>query len=359
MTDALLSWWHLGILTKRRHELLLTRYGSLEQAYERLSAALLSSLGCRKETVERVLHRAERMRLDALRTRMEALGVGVLALDDARYPAILRTIHDPPAFLSFRGDPAALYPPGVGMVGTRGMTSYGANVVRAFVPPLVRAGMATVSGLALGIDTDVATETLREGGTHIAVLANGLGSVYPAANHTLAGHILSSGGLLLSEQPLDYRPETFAFPGRNRIIAGLCRVLVVCQAPQGSGAVITAELALEYAREVCAVPGSIFEPACEGCNTLIASGQARLALSPADVLHACGVLAAEERRTPAFTPSSPHEQAVYGMLAAAPHTVDELVENSGLTADIVGISLTMMELAGAVRQAGEGKWMRA
>jgi DNA processing protein len=182
--------------------------------------------------------------------------------------------------------------------------------------------------------------------------------VYPESNQDLADDILKKGGLFLSEFPLDLPPDTYTFPARNRIIAGVSLGTVVIEAPAESGAIITAELALDYSRDVFAVPGQIFDPNSEGTNRLIAKGQAKLTTSAAEVLREVGVVAPEKKES-AYEAASPEEAKLLAVLTTMPQASDDLVQKSGLPAGSVNALLTMMELSGGVKNVGGGMWVRA
>ena len=354
-----LTWSWLNILSKKRYDALLQLYGSLEGALSHVDQPLLRALSCREETVLTVLNRLEEFQPEAYEQELAKRDIGVLCIEDALYPRLLREIADPPVFLYYRGDLEILEQPCVALVGTRGMSSYGKRVTELFVPPMVSAGVVTVSGLALGIDAQVARETLTAGGKTVAVLGHGMGSIYPRSNAVLAEEIVAKGGLLLSEFPLDVPPDKFTFPARNRIIAGLSKGTVVLEAGEGSGALITADLALEYGREVFAVPGQIFDEHAAGCHACIAQGRAKLVSSGTEVLGDIGVVVSEKSAQQAlYFPKSPTEGVVLRALTGMPQSVSELRERSGLEAASVNAALTMMELAGAAKNTGNGLWVR-
>lgn len=360
MDRSSLLWWHLNILTKERYDAILQVFESLEEAATHINAEFLAGLGCRGDFIENTLLRLEEFDLAREEALLQKTGVRVLMLGDAAYPSRLSQIGDPPVFLSHKGDLSILDQPCIALVGTRAMSRYGRRVTEEFTPALVRAGMVTVSGLALGIDAAVAEETLRAGGRTAAVLGHGLGQIYPKANKELADKIVNTGGLILSEYPLSMQPERRTFPARNRLIAGLSLGTIVLEAPEGSGAIITAELALEYAREVFAVPGDIFDPNYAGSNALIAAGRARLVSSAAEALREIGIAAPSgEEKPSAYQPQNGDEKQVLGVLTTMPQHTDDIVERSGLPAARAGAALTMMELMGGAKNKGGGLWVRA
>ncbi|OIO55513.1 DNA protecting protein DprA [Candidatus Peregrinibacteria bacterium CG1_02_54_53] len=352
-----LTWSWLNILNAKRLEPLLRVYGDLTKALEQLDEPLLKELGCRDDTVYATLNRLEEFDPEAYEQELKKRGLSFITIDDPEFPQQLREIPDAPVFLYWRGDLAILEQPCLALVGTREMSDYGRRVTESFVPEFIRAGMVTVSGLALGIDATVARETLSSSGKTVAVLGHGLAKIYPTENARLAEEIVSGGGLILSEFPLDVKPGKFTFPARNRIIAGLSLGTVVLEAPLGSGALITADLALDYGREVFVVPGPIFDPNYAGCHQILGKGHAKLVSSAADILSELGVVVPEHAPS-SYDPRSAAEETLLRVLTTMPQTADDLTERAGLSASVIASSLTMMELAGAVKQVENGQWVR-
>lgn len=348
----------MHVLTKTRYDAVMQLYGSLAEALPQVGEPFLKALGCRDEGMRDALLRLEEFDLSRYVKRLEQANIRFLTITDADYPALLRELPDPPVFLYAQGDLSLCACPSVALVGTREMTKYGRRVTELLTTDIAEAGMVTVSGLAHGVDTVVAEETLRVGGRHIAVLGHGLSVIYPAKNAELAKDIVAKGGLILSEFPLDYPAGQYTFPARNRLIAGLSRGTVVCEAPAKSGALITAEFALEQGREVFAVPGPITELTYEGCNRLITRGQAKLVTNAADVLEELGVVVSQKKER-AFESDDPIQKAVWKALSQIPMTADDLVQELRADPPAVGVALTMMELAGAVRSVDGGKWVRS
>ena len=354
-TATALTWSWLNILTKKRADVLTEIYGSLEDALGSLDENLLKSLGCREETIYKTLNRLEEFDPSAYQKELEKREISFITIDDPQYPALLRTIPDPPLFLYAKGDLSILSQPCIALVGTREMTPYGHQVSERFASAFVKSDVVTVSGLALGVDAAIAEETIRSGGHTVAVLGHGLANIFPKTNAKIGEKILYSGGLLLTEFPLDAMPDKHTFPARNRIIAGLSIATVVIEAGERSGALITAEFALEDGRDVFAVPGSILESSSDGCNHLIAKGSAHLALGPEDVLTSLSIVASERSSGQISESSSPIAQ----YLSSLPQSIDDLIEKSGLTAQNINTELTMMELDGAAKRMNDGRWVRA
>lgn len=355
-----LTWSYLNILTKRRYDLLLEGFGSLDIALKALDEVLLKKLGCRPDTIIKVLNRLEEFDVASYELQLAKRSISFTTREDEEYPALLSVIDDAPIFLYYKGSLDIVSQSCIALVGTRNMSTYGKRVVEKMVEGLVRAGMVTVSGLAFGIDAEVARETLRHKGKTVGVVGHGLGMMYPKSNSALCEDIIKAGGLILSEFPLDTAPDKFTFPARNRIIAGLCPATVVLEAAVGSGSLITADLALDYNRDVYAVPGQIFDANYEGCHQIIATGSATLVTSPEAILADLGRSAVETSAPVAlFEPQSPEETSVYSALTSIPATIDDLLALSGLSPALLNATLTLLEMQGAARNVGEGKWVRA
>ncbi len=357
MNRAALTWSALGVLNKTRYDAILAIYGDLDQALKHMSEELLSALGCREETVRDTLMRLEELNMENYERQLTTLGIQFLTIEDSAYPSPLRNIPDPPVFLYAKGDLSIADRPSIALVGTRQMNQYGKHVTQIFTPAFVQAQLVTVSGLAEGIDTEAALETLRAGGKHIAVLGQGMMTI-PSSKKKLMEEIIQKGGLILSEFPLGQDSGRYTFPARNRIISGLSRVTVVLQAPAKSGALITADFALEQGKDVFVIPGPITDPTYEGSNQWIARGQAKLVATPNDVLQEMGVITPTATES-VFTSDDPTEQSVWNQLSSVPQIADDIVLKTGLATSVVSAALTMLELKGAVRSVGAGQWVRA
>lgn len=352
-----LTWSWLNVLNAKRLEALLHVYGDLTKALKHIDEELLQELGCRQDTVLATLNRLEEFDPEAYERELKKRDLSFVTIEDDAYPARLKDIPDAPVFLYWRGNLSVLEQPCLALVGTREMSDYGQRVTEEFVPKIVQAGFVTVSGLALGIDAAVARETMAAGGKTVAVLGHGLGKIYPQENARLAEDIIENGGLYLSEFPLDEKGGKYTFPARNRIIAGLSLGTVVLEAPLGSGALITADLALDYGREVFVVPGPIFDPHYAGSHQMLSKGHAKLVGSVADIFSELGVVSPQSAPM-TYDPRSAGEAALLAVLSSLPQTADALMERSGLPAAQIAATLTMMELNGAVKQAGHGQWVR-
>lgn len=276
-----------------------------------------------------------------------------LTRDDVEYPPLLKEIYDPPFCLFVRGE---LKPNEftLAVVGPRKFTSYGKQITEELTRDLVAQGITIVSGLALGIDSIAHQATLNANGTTVAVLGTGINRahVYPACHKQLAEKIIAGGGAIISEYPPGTLPTRFTFPRRNRIIAGMSLGTLVIEAAESSGALITAQCALDYNREVFAVPQNVTSPTALGTNALIKNG-AHPVTSAQDIFDALNLhdvkkfIANRE-----IIPDSPTEAVILKYLSREPTHVDQLVKLSGLDSPAVNSTLVLMEMKGKVRNLG-------
>jgi DNA processing protein len=273
---------------------------------------------------------------------------GVRRLRRPEFPELLRQIHDPPRALFLRGaaDAEVLARPSVAIVGARACSAYGAQVARMLGRECAAAGLVIVSGLARGVDGEAHRGALEADGLTVAVLGCGIDRNYPAAHADLARRICERG-LVLSEYEPGVEPAAWRFPARNRIIAGLAPVTVIVEARERSGALITADFALEGGREVFAVPGEITGSLATGTNRLLRQGAAPL-MSADDVLELFGLAASQQRRAPTVGANA---AAVLEQLADGVASADELARATGLEPGPLAAALAELELAGLAAEA--------
>jgi DNA processing protein len=284
---------------------------------------------------------------DAFRARLAAGGIRWVGGSELSFPRALRAIFDPPPGLFVRGEaPLELLDgPAVAIVGARACSAYGAHVARTFGGELASAGLLVVSGLARGVDGEAHRGAVEAGGATVAVLGCGIDRDYPAAHAELARRICGDG-LIVSEYAPGIEPAPWRFPARNRIVAGLAQATVVVEARERSGALITADLALEEGREVFVVPGEITSALSAGTNALLRLG-ATAATSAADVLEAFGLA----RPDPAPPTLSDAGESVLRRVRNAAASADELVRAVGLDAAAVAAALTELELHGLLTES--------
>ncbi len=253
--------------------------------------------------------------------------IKILTHDFSEYPAILKTITDFPVILFCKGDVSLLSKQCFAAVGSRNITSYGKAIVSRFIPMLVEAGFCIVSGLARGVDAEVHKITLKSGGKTIAVLGSGVDIITPMQNKNLYDDILSDGGLIISEYPLGTEGSKWSFPQRNRIIAGVSLGVLVVEAGEKSGSLITASLATGYGRDVFAVPGPINSDLSVGVNNLLKRG-AIIATEPEDILAQYDLLIKSSIKTkPELSGAA---LGVLGMILPQGVDLNELLLTSGI-----------------------------
>jgi DNA processing protein len=348
---------------------LLERFGSAEAVFAALRSEL-ERLRLRPEAVESIVLRDRHAEAERELERVRALGADVLVLDDGTYPALLREIADPPITLYVRGQwEACLDAPCVAIVGSRRCSTYGQNVALMLARDLATRGVTIVSGLARGIDAAAHRGALDAGGRTVGVLGTGIDEVYPRDHKKLAEEMLARGGALVSQFPLRTPPIPENFPYRNRIISGLSLGVLLVEAAENSGSLITARLAMEQSREVFAVPGNITSRNSFGTNYLIKGAGAKLVQQWQDVAMelppdvAARLLPPEplkKKRGGAATTVpqatlpldlSEGERAVFGLLSAdEPVHIDALVGASQLAvSDLTGVLLGL-EMRELIRQ---------
>jgi len=340
------------------------RFALLERSFPHLGDAWRAPLGellaagLDRRTAEAVVLARDEVDPDTEIERLAGAGVRAIARIDPAYPSLLREIDDAPPVIYVRGALAPEDDWSVALVGTRRATAYGRQAASELARGLAAGGVTVVSGLARGVDTIAHRTTLDAGGRTLAVLANGLDTIYPPENRRLAEEIAESGALI-SDYPLGTKPRADFFPRRNRILSGLSLGTLVVEGDVKSGAMITAKFATEQNRDVFAVPGSIFSPQSRGPLELIRDGATPVS-SAQDILEALNLarVGAQLDFGRAAPPESAEERALMGVLTREPQHVDEVVRGSGLAAAIVSGTLALLELKGLVRDVGGMQFVR-
>ncbi len=314
----------------------------------------LQEAGLEQKISESFLQQRAQMVPQQELARLQQLRIQIITLKDPNYPPLLRKIEYAPAVLYVCGtltDDDNHY--ALGIVGTRRMTCYGRQVTEDLSRELALGKLTIVSGLAMGVDTVAHTAALDAGGRTLAILASGLDCIYPPGNYQLARRIVESGqGALISAFPLGVKPEAGNFPARNHIISGLSLGIVVTEAPEKSGALITAGSALNQGREVFAVPGTIFSPSAKGVNKLIQDG-AHPVTRARDILEQLNFyLVPQQVEAKTILPENDEERMLLAHLSHEPRHIDEIIQASTLSAPQVSALLTMLELKGMIRHMG-------
>jgi DNA processing protein len=330
---------------------LLDYFGSLAAAWQ-ATELQLARIGFDRRTILNLQETRAQLNLDACLEKVQTAGIHLLTWDTPDYPAYLREVPNPPPLLYMQGDLQEVDRWAVAVVGTRRLTTYGRQATHDLVAGLVRNNITIVSGLARGIDAVAHKTAVELGGRTIAVLGSGLDAIYPAEHRPLAQSITQGHGALISEYGLGVQPEAKNFPPRNRIISGLSLGVLVVEAGEQSGALITTNFAAEQNRDVFAVPGNINSPVSKGPNRLIQQG-ARLVSCVEDILEELNIyMVAEQTAVQMALPETAEEAALYTHLSSQPVHIDDLSRASNLPTALVSSTLTIMELKGMVQQVG-------
>ena len=345
---------------------LIKRFGTADRVLGASVAEMAKINGLGFKTAERIAATRDKFDPAPELERAQKLGVWIINLDDERYPPVLRRIYDPPPVLYVKGSLSRDDNLALSIVGSRRCSLYGQEQSSRFAHFLASAGFTICSGMARGIDTAAHQGALSAGGRTIAVQGCGLATVFPPENKKLF-ELITESGACLSELPLEYEPLRVNFPPRNRIIAGLSLGTLVIEAALRSGALITAKAALDYDREVMAVPGKIDSPLSRGSHQLIKQG-ARLIESVEDVTEALGHVgeqlaehvsiaadnAVERAEKTLFDASqlklSDAERKIYDCLSKEPKHVEQVIAETNLAAGVVNATLISMRLKGLIKQ---------
>ncbi len=333
-----------------RFQQILSFFGDLSTAWE-APAAIYQQVGLPERVLSNFLRLRKEVDLDKLYEKIINSGVEVLTSLDEDYPPILKEIDQAPPVLYIKGKLTPADEFAVAIVGTRRVSAYGQQVARDASTFLAGHGLTIVSGLARGVDALAHQHALQAGGRTIAVLGSGVDVIYPPEHRKLAQSIVENGALI-SDYPLGTQPEGVNFPPRNRIISGLSLATIVIEAGESSGALITADFALEQGRDVFAVPGNVLSPASRGTNRLIQKGAYPM-VSPQDVLDVLELSQIEAIKTARqVLPADTTERKILDVMNFEPKHVDEICHAVGMAVEKVSAALTMMELKGMVQHVG-------
>jgi DNA processing protein len=330
-----------------RMQVLIRYFDGLGSAWK-AAPADLAGAGLSLKLIERIVKARSQVDLNQVWSRIEAQGIKILTWMDDAYPQRLKEIEQPPPVLYLRGEylPDDLF--AVAIVGTRRVTPYGRQITEELAAHLAGNGITVVSGLARGVDSIAHQTALKAGGRTVGVLGSGVDKIYPPEHRQLAERMETSGAVVSDYAP-GTPPDASNFPPRNRIISGLSLAVVVIEAGETSGALITAEFAAEQGREVFAVPGSILAPQSKGTNKLIQRGAQPL-LSINDLMQALDLgRMGEHKAARKIIPTDETEARLMSVLGPQPLHVDEIRNQTELPIEKVSATLALMELKGMVR----------
>ncbi|MGZ9234308.1 MAG: DNA-processing protein DprA [Anaerolineales bacterium] len=333
-----------------RMQALIQYFGDLEVAWN-AAPSELARAGLGLKLIERITQARQNVNLEKVWEKIESQGITILTWEDEAYPQRLKEIDQPPPVLYIRGEylPDDLF--AVAIVGTRRVTPYGRQITEELAAFLAANGITVISGLARGVDALAHQTALKAGGRTIGVLGSGVDKIYPPEHRALAEKMMERGAIMSDYAP-GTPPDASNFPPRNRIISGLSLAVVVVEAGETSGALITAEFAAEQGREIFAVPGSILAPQSKGTNKLIQNGALPL-LSVHDLMQALDLTRiGEQKAARKIIPTDETEARLMNVLGEEPLHVDEIRNQAALPIEKVSATLALMELKGMVRQVG-------
>ncbi len=333
-------------------KMLLSFFGSFEAAWKAGPEELMRS-GINKTLAEKIAERRMEINPDEEWEKLRKENIKIIALDNPLYPSLLKEIPNPPYVIYVKGELDMNSAPAISIVGSRKYTSYGYQTALSFAKELADAGLIVVSGMAIGIDSFAHQGALNANGATAAVLGSSLENnhIGPRSNFKLAENILEKGALI-SEYPPGTPANPGLFPARNRLMAGLSLGTLVVEAAENSGSLITANYALEFNREVFAVPGSIFSLQSSGTNNLIKRG-AKMAAGISDILEE---LRLEQKKISSeikkIIPASTEEKKILAFLSHEPSHIDKIAKTTKLKTNVVGSTLALMEIKGMVKNIG-------
>lgn len=347
---------HVPFIGPARLRRLLETFGTLEQAWHAPVQELRRCLENR--AVEGLVQTRASLDVAATMAHIERSGARIVTSSEAAYPGLLKEIAAPPPVLYYLGELLETDRTAVAVVGTRRITPYGREVTARIASGLARAGVTVVSGLARGVDGVAHQAALDAGGRTIAVLGSGVNQIYPPEHRNLAQRI-SEQGAIVSDYLPDTAPDGPNFPPRNRIISGLSLGVVVVEAPERSGALITVDFAADQGREVFAVPGPVTAVNSSGCNRILREG-ARLVRSAEDVLEDLQIHRLHEPPAPVqrSLPMSPEDERLLAVMSAVPRHIDEIAALCDAPVVEISTRLMLLELKGVVRNTGSQFYAR-
>jgi DNA processing protein len=335
-------------------------FSSMEKAYKSGKEDLVKA-GIKESTASEFIDFRKHLDEEKILRLLEKEEIKTVKITDKNYPELLSQIYDPPPLLYWKGEDIARLnkEPALAVVGSRKYSAYGKQVADSLIPDMAKNGITIVSGMALGIDSLAHYNTLEAEGKTVAVLGAGLDqpNIYPPQNRGLMKKIIEKGGTVTSEFPPGTRPTKYTFPQRNRIVSGLSLGVLVIEAAEKSGALITAEFASDEGREVLAVPGNIYSPVSKGANKLIKNG-AHMVTEANDVLEMFNISPGSNLKTDKkIGPLSESEKEIVNLLSFEPAPLNDIIKNSRLDTQTVNSTLSILELKGIIKDTGNKKYI--
>lgn len=342
-----------GVVGPTRFKKLRGYFSDMEKAFSASFEELIEA-GIDAKAAEEFISKRKNISPDGEMEKMEKERINAITLNDKQYPSLLKEIYDAPPVIFYKGNINILDEPGIGVVGSRRISSYGNQTTPFLVKPLAKNGMVITSGLALGVDAIAHSAALEVQGKTTAVLGSGLdkANIYPSHHRYLSDQIIEKNGVVISEYTIGTPPLNYNFPQRNRMISGLSLGVLIIEAAEKSGALITAKTALDQNREVFAVPGSVFSPTSRGAHDLLKKG-AHLITSADDILEILNFKKIVEfHENKKIIPETEEQKLILKNLTDEPIHIDSLCRNLKMGAPSLSSALMMMEMKGMVRNLG-------
>lgn len=333
-------------------------FSSFEEGWNCQTREKFLKAGISEKTIDFILNKKPKINLELEWEKMKNQSIEMITIQDKFYPQQLKNITSPPFVLFCRGNLELLKKKQLAIIGSRNPTFYGKQALEKLIPDLVHSGLVITSGMATGIDSFAHEKTLENGGQTIAVLGSGLGeNNIKYKNFQLFKKILDSEGLIISEYPPDFPANKFTFPARNRIISGLSLGVLVTEAAEKSGTLITARYALDQNREIFAIPGNIFSSQSAGTHKLIKEG-AKLVSNVNDIFEELNFVSKKEELTEKKNFENEMEEGIYNFLTFEPIHIDKIAKKFKLTPAEMSQYLSLMELRGIIKSIPGNKFVR-
>lgn len=355
----------IGGIGPARFKKLISFFSDMEAAWS-ANAVDLKQIGFLETDIRIFLEQRKKINPDIELKKLQKENIQILTVKDAEYPKLLKEIFDPPAILYIKGNFQDTDQPKIGIVGTRKMSDYGKQITEELAFDLAKAGVIIVSGLALGIDAVAHEMSVKANQKTFAVLGTGINSanIYPRNNFLLAQKIIETDGAIISEFPFGTPGLAQNFPQRNRIISGLSHGVLVIEAPENSGALITARFALEQNRDVFACPGQIYSQNSIGTNKLIKDG-AHLITCANDIIEELSLntllpknsLKSLQKKSD-IAPQNTEEEKIFNSLTKEPKHIDLLAQTTKMPTPKLLAHLTAMELSSKVKNIGGMRYIK-
>lgn len=348
--EILLAHWPK--INFKRYRELTVAFSNLDNAW-RAEFDDLKKLGWKDDLINEFLLWRDALDEKTISRALEKEQIQCVTINDNDYPALLKEIPDPPFCLFIRGNIKNIQNP-LAVVGPRKYSAYGKQITEEIVLKLARCNVEIISGLALGIDSIAHNITLQASGRTIAVLGSGINkdNIYPACHKQLSERIINSGGALVSEYPPGTKPNIFTFPKRNRIVAGMSLGTLVIEASEDSGALITAQCALDDNREVFCIPQNITSSTAAGSNKLLKDGAIPVTAAD-DIINVFNLQELTKNHSHAkIIAANPIEEKILKLLSREPLHVDEIIKNSNVPSQTANSALGLMEIQGKIKNTG-------